>query len=83
MAWSECYAFVINARPAIAIKGMTRINAATVKALSLPDVKEQYAVQGVEPRSFAGPEEFVRFIANEQRKMRGRAELAGLKPEES
>ena len=58
-----------------------RLHAVTVKALSLPDVKEQYAAAGVEPRSSANPEQFRRFIASEQQKMRGLAKLAGLEAE--
>lgn len=58
-----------------------KLHAATVKALSMPDIKEQYAVQGVEPRSSASPEEFARFIAAEQQKIRALAGIAGLKPE--
>ena len=58
-----------------------KLHAVTVKALSLSDVKEQYAVQGVETHSSASPEEFGRFIKNEQQKMRNLAKTAGLKPE--
>lgn len=58
-----------------------RLHAATLKALAAPDVREQYAAAGVELRSSASPDAFVKFIAQEQQKMRRLADSGGLKPE--
>jgi hypothetical protein len=58
-----------------------KLHAATVKALGMSDVREQYAAAGAEVRSSASPEAFAKFIAQEQQKMRTLAANGGLKPE--
>jgi tripartite-type tricarboxylate transporter receptor subunit TctC len=58
-----------------------RLFAITVKALSSGDVRDQFAAQGVEASPSRSPDVFAEFIANEQRKMRALATIAGLKPE--
>ena len=58
-----------------------RIHAAAIKALNLPDVREQYVAAGVELRSSASPEAFAKFIAQEQQKMRNLAAGGGITPE--
>jgi tripartite-type tricarboxylate transporter receptor subunit TctC len=58
-----------------------KLHATALKALSLQDVREQYAAAGVEMRSSASPEAFTKFIALEQQKMRKLADSGGLKPE--
>jgi tripartite-type tricarboxylate transporter receptor subunit TctC len=57
------------------------LHAAVLKAVKLPEVREQYAAAGMEVRSSATPEEFGTFIAQEQAKMRRLAASGGLKPE--
>jgi tripartite-type tricarboxylate transporter receptor subunit TctC len=57
------------------------LHAAVLKAVKMPDVREQYAAAGMEVRSSASPEAFGKFIAQEQRKMRDLAASSGLKPE--
>ena len=57
------------------------LHAATLKAVSMPDVREQYAAAGMEVRSSASPEAFAKFIAQEQQKMRDLAARGGIKPE--
>ena len=47
----------------------------------MPDVREQYASAGMEVRSSASPEDFGKFIAQEQQKMRTLAANGGIKPE--
>ena len=58
-----------------------KLHAATVKALTLPEVREQYAAHAVEPHSSTNPEEFARFIIAEQVKLLGLARRMGLHPE--
>ena len=60
---------------------VTRLHEAMLKSLSSADVKAQLMSQGVEPSPSRSPAEFASFIANEQRKMRELAKVAGLKPE--
>ena len=60
---------------------LQKLHAVTVLALAAPEVKEQYAAQGVEIPASASREDFGRFIAREQQKMRDLAKVAGLKPE--
>jgi tripartite-type tricarboxylate transporter receptor subunit TctC len=57
------------------------LHAAVLKAVKMPDVREQYAAAGMEVRSSASPEAFGKFIAQEQRKMRDLAASSGIKPE--
>jgi tripartite-type tricarboxylate transporter receptor subunit TctC len=82
VAGYEYYAWVGLMAPAGTPRALVdRLHAITLKALSSPEVKEQYAAQGVEPRWSASPEAFAQFIADEQQKMRALAKGAGLKPE--
>ena len=57
------------------------LHAAVLKAVKMPDVREQYAAAAMEVRSSATPEDFGKFIAQEQDKMRKLAASGGLKPE--
>jgi tripartite-type tricarboxylate transporter receptor subunit TctC len=58
-----------------------QLHAAILKAVSMPDVREQYAAAGMEVRSSASPEAFAKFIAQEQQKMRNLASGGGITPE--
>jgi tripartite-type tricarboxylate transporter receptor subunit TctC len=58
-----------------------KLHAATLKAVSMPEVREQYAAAGMEVRSSPSPEDFGKFIAQEQQKMRTLAAKGGIKPE--
>ena len=60
---------------------LQKLHAAMTRALAAPEVKEQFAAQGVEVPAGASREDFGRFIASEQQKMRDLAKAAGLKPE--
>lgn len=56
------------------------INAAPVKALNAPDLKEQFLTQGAEPGPTT-PEEFARFIRADYERIAKLARVAGLKVE--
>ena len=78
----EFYTWTGLMAPAGTPSAITRqLHATTVKALSFSDVKDLYAAQGVKPHWSVSPEDFGRFIANEQQKMRNLAKVAELKPE--
>jgi tripartite-type tricarboxylate transporter receptor subunit TctC len=74
--WSGLMAPAGTPRPII-----DKVHAATLKALSMPDAREQYVAAGIEVRSSATPEAFGKFIAQEQQKMRELAARSGMKPE--
>jgi tripartite-type tricarboxylate transporter receptor subunit TctC len=74
--WSGLMAPAGTPRPII-----DKVHAATLKALSMPDARDQYVAAGIEVRSSATPEAFGKFIAQEQQKMRELAARSGMKPE--
>jgi tripartite-type tricarboxylate transporter receptor subunit TctC len=57
-----------------------KLNGAIVKALAMPDVKQQLANQGIEAGS-ATPEEFTRFVRAEIEKMGRIIKASGARPE--
>lgn len=57
---------------------IAKLNAATVKALNAPDLKEQFLTQGAEPMP-GTPEEFARFIRADYDRIAKLARVAGLK----
>ncbi len=57
------------------------VHAAIQKALAEPDVKQQYAVQGLAPLGSASPEEFGRFFRGDFDRIAKLVKLAGIKPE--
>lgn len=75
-SWSGIMAPAGTPRPVI-----NRLHATIIKALAMPDLREQYAAQGQEPQDSSSPEEFAKFIRAEQDRMGNLARLAGIKPE--
>jgi tripartite-type tricarboxylate transporter receptor subunit TctC len=55
-----------------------KLNTATVKALSAPEVKDLFLTQGAEP-SPTTPEEFARYIRADYERIAKLARVAGLK----
>jgi tripartite-type tricarboxylate transporter receptor subunit TctC len=57
-----------------------RLNAATVKTMAVPEMREQIANQGADARTTT-PAEFARFVRDEYERMAKVVKLAGLVPE--
>ncbi|HYR35583.1 MAG TPA: tripartite tricarboxylate transporter substrate binding protein [Burkholderiales bacterium] len=57
-----------------------RLNAATVKTMAVPEMREQIANQGADARTTTPPE-FARFVRDEYERMAKVVKLAGLVPE--
>ena len=57
---------------------IAKLNAATIKALNAPDLKEQFLTQGAEPRP-GTPEEFAQFIKADYDRIAKLARVAGLR----
>ena len=67
-------------------KGMSQaivrnLYATTQKALAAPEVKIQYANQGLVPAGSASPEEFGRFFRSDYTRLEKLVKMAGIKPE--
>jgi len=60
---------------------ITRIHAATQKVLADPDVRQQYANQGLIPQGSASPEEFGRYFRADFERIGKVVKIAGIKPE--
>jgi tripartite-type tricarboxylate transporter receptor subunit TctC len=62
-----------------AIRGS--LHAAIQKVLAVPDVKEQYALQGTVPQGSESPEEFGRYFRADYERIVKLVKAAGIKPE--
>ena len=60
---------------------ISSLHAAIQKVLAEPDVKQQYAVQGLAPLGSASPEEFAREFREDFNRVAKLVKLAGIKPE--
>jgi tripartite-type tricarboxylate transporter receptor subunit TctC len=57
------------------------VHAALQKVLAAPDVKTQYANQGMVPTGSASPEEFGKFFRSDADRLEKLVKVAGIKPE--
>jgi len=60
---------------------IAKLHSTTQKALAEPDVRQQYANQGLSPLGSAGPDEFRKFFHADFARMAKLAKVAGIKPE--
>jgi tripartite-type tricarboxylate transporter receptor subunit TctC len=58
-----------------------RLHAEMVKALALPEVKDSFAKQGMEPSPSASPQAYAQFIRAEQQRLTELIRTAGITPE--
>ena len=75
-SWNAVFAPKGTPRPII-----KSLHATFQKALAEPDVKQQYANQGLAPLGSASPEEFGRFFRADFERIAKLVKLAGVKPE--
>lgn len=75
-AWNGVFAPKGTPRPVIKI-----LHAALQKALSDPDVRQQYANQGLPPAGSESPEQFGAFIRADYDRIARLVKIAGIKPE--
>lgn len=75
-AWNGVFAPKGTPRPVIKI-----LHAALQKALSDPDVRQQYANQGLPPAGSESPEQFGEFIRADYDRIARLVKIAGIKPE--
>lgn len=60
---------------------LTKLYSTVQKALAAPDLKQQYANQGLEPLGSASPEEFGKFFRSDFERIAKLVKIAGIKPE--
>ena len=60
---------------------LTKLYSTVQKALAAPDLKQQYANQGLVPLGSASPEEFGKFFRSDFERIGKLVKLAGIKPE--
>ena len=75
-AWNGVFAPKGTSRAVIKM-----VHAALQKALSDPDVKQQYANQGLPPAGSESPEQFAAFIRADYDRIARLVKIAGIKPE--
>jgi len=60
---------------------ITKLHSTVQKVLAEPDLKQQYANQGLVPLGSASPEEFGKFFRSDFERIGKLVKLAGIKPE--